>query len=242
MAEFSAQNMTMCINETLMTEYASSASGESSIDMLEATSLSDTLARVYKAGLQTHTIGFNGMHDIDQEAILDALVGAATAVIVSIAVEPGAADASVAYITQGRISNFERFGSIGEIAPYSLSIQGTDWLGRGQVFKAATLTSTANGAVSQLGALSATQTMWSALHVYGTVTGTNPTLDVTIESDDNSTPTTPLVRITHAQLTVAGSELLSYAGAQTDDYWRGVYTITGTATPTFKILHCMAIV
>lgn len=242
MAEFNQSNLTMCINETLMTEYANQAAGQSDTDMLDATSLSDALARVFKAGLETHTINFSGMHDIVQDAILDPLVQAATAIVVSIAVEPGAADGSRAYIQQGRISAFERFGAIGELTPYSISIQGTDWLGRGEVFKAATMTSTANGTSSQLGATSATQTLWSALHVYGIVTGTNPTLDVTVESDDAEGMASAVTQITHAQLTAAGHELLSDAGPVTDDWWRGVYTIGGTDTPTFKILHCMAIV
>jgi hypothetical protein len=243
MAEFSNQDMTMCLNETLMTEYANSATGEYSNEMLDVTSLSDALARNYKAGLLTSTINFNGMHDIDQDAILDALLQSSAAVVVSLAVEPGAADGSVAYISQGIISGFERFGAVGEIAPYSLSIQGTDWLGRGEVFKAETIVTTTTGASSELGATSATQTLWSALHVHGTPTGTTPTLDVTVESDDDDAwGAGTTVRITHAQLAIAGSELLSDVGPVTDTFWRGVYTVGGTDTPTFSIFHCMAIV
>ena len=73
--------------------------------------------------------------------------------------------------------------------------------------------------------------MYSYLHVMTTGTG-SPTLDVVIQSDDNAGMTSPTTRITHAQKTAIGAELLSVAGAVMDDYWRVNFTIGGSS-PSF---------
>ena len=48
-----------------------------------------------------------------------------------------------------------------------------------------------------------------------------------MQSDDNSGFTSATNRITFTQATGVTSELLSVAGAITDDYWRLSYTIVG---------------
>jgi hypothetical protein len=53
-----------------------------------------------------------------------------------------------------------------------------------------------------------------------------------IQSDNAEAFTTPTARITFAQATAAGAQLLSANGAITDDWWRVNYTIAGTA-PSF---------
>lgn len=102
---------------------------------------------------------------------------------------------------------------------------------------------TANSAStgSQLGALSATQKLWSVLHVVS-ASGTSPTLDVLVESDDNSGFTSAATEITHTQATAATSEFSSVAGAVTNDYWRISWTIGGSDTPTFSFLCAIGIV
>ena len=76
------------------------------------------------------------------------------------------------------------------------------------------------------------KSMYAALHVIS-VSGTSPTLDVIVQSDDNSGFTTPTNRITFSQTGAVGAEWGSVAGAVTDDYWRVSYTIGGSDTPTF---------
>ena len=71
--------------------------------------------------------------------------------------------------------------------------------------------------------------------------GTDPTLDVTIDSDDNSDMTTPTNRLTFAQVVGVGSEgPISAAGTITDEWWRVEYAITGT-DPSFDVAILLGI-
>lgn len=101
-------------------------------------------------------------------------------------------------------------------------------------------TSTSTGTARQLGAVSATQRVYSALHVLS-VSGTNPTLDVTIESDTASNFPSTTTRLTHTQKTAIGADWKSAVGAITDDWWRVKWTIGGTGSPTFQFVVIVAI-
>jgi hypothetical protein len=101
----------------------------------------------------------------------------------------------------------------------------------GQIFIAkATQTGTSgNSGVIQLGAVSATERVYVALHVFG-VTG-GGTLGVLLASDDSSGFGSATTRVTMANATTAGAEFKSAAGAIADDYWRVSWTLDqGTAT------------
>jgi hypothetical protein len=137
-------------------------------------------------------------------------------------------------------------GTIGEAAPITASFangnaQAYGLLAGRLIATNASRTATATSTGYQYGALSATQKMFSALHVVS-ASGTNPTLDVVIQSDDNSGFSSATSRITHTQATGITSELLSVSGAVTDDYWRASWTIGGTNTPTFRFVVILALV
>lgn len=107
---------------------------------------------------------------------------------------------------------------------------------RGQMFKAAgSVTANSASTMVQLGALSAGQKLYAVMHVLS-VSGTSPTLDVIVRSDDNSTPTTPTTRITLTQANAIGAQIGSVSGAVTDDYWGITWTLGGTGTPTFSFV------
>ena len=80
----------------------------------------------------------------------------------------------------------------------------------------------------QLGAVTAAQYLYGALHVYS-ASGTNPTLDVTLQSDADASAGSETVRLTFAQKTAAGYEWASpIVGAIADTYWRASWTVAGT--------------
>ena len=112
------------------------------------------------------------------------------------------------------------------------------------MYKNTAIGATATGTAYQVGALSATQQMVSVLRLLAAPggAGSNDCV-VTIESDTVGFPSA-VTRITHAtlnQASVALFEKLTYNGAQTDDYWRVVVTITGAGTRTFNLLICIGI-
>lgn len=98
------------------------------------------------------------------------------------------------------------------------------------------ITSSGNSTGIQLGAISSDQTLWALL----VVLAASGTLDVTVESDDNSGFTSATTRLTFAQKTAIGAQLLSLAGPQTDDYWRIAFT--AGSTPNFTALVVAGII
>ncbi len=126
----------------------------------------------------------------------------------------------------------------GEVSsPYSFkaSGEGNDYpLIHGTILENSAKTSTGSGTVRTLGAVTSTQKIYAALHVLA-VSGTNPTLDMTVLSAVTNWGT-PTTRITFAQKTAVGAQFATpVAGPVTDTYWRAAYTIGGTNSPSFTV-------
>lgn len=133
-------------------------------------------------------------------------------------------------------------GTVGEVHGFTLKgAPSKSPLVRGQVFAAkAARTATGNsGTAVQLGAVGATQRIYAALHVFA-ASGTTPTLDVTVKSDDAVGFASPTTVLTLAQATAASSEFKSAAGAITDTYWRVDWTVGGTS-PSFTFAVVLGI-
>jgi hypothetical protein len=136
-----------------------------------------------------------------------------------------------------------QFGApVGELLRFSVSGEGSGGVGvvRGKLLHVGSETATGAEDKQVLGAVSATQSIYAALHVL-TVTGTDPTLDVVLESDADGAAGGETARITFAQATAETSEWASLAGAVTDTYWRASWTIGGTDTPTFEFILAVGI-
>ncbi len=168
----------------------------------------------------------------------DLLLTSATAKYLSppitVAVTDGA-DGELAYMFSAKVQGYEEGATVGEMFTLAANASaGGDKIVRGQIMlPKVAYTSTANGTAVQIGAVSATQKVYAALHVFS-ASGTNPTLDVIVESDDvENFGGTPETQITFAQTDVATAVWSSAAGAITDDWWRASLTIGGTDTPTF---------
>jgi hypothetical protein len=103
-------------------------------------------------------------------------------------------------------------------------------------------TSSDTGTGVQQGLVSAADTLYAWMHVTA-VSGTNPTLDMIIESDDGAGFASAATRFTFAQATGITSEWMTpVVGPIADDaYWRANWTIGGTDTPTFTVLVGLAI-
>jgi len=131
-----------------------------------------------------------------------------------------------AYFFKSALSQYSTGEAVGEVLPFSVSGQASDGdLIRGTILingTAVAASSSTSG--TQLGAVSATQSVHASLHV----TSASGTLDVVVQSDVDNTFATPANQITFTQATAIGSEILSTAGAITDTWWRIDYTVSGT--------------
>lgn len=190
-------------------------------------------------GIKSVTWSAEVMQDFaaDKVDALTGLSGSTLAASTPLSVLPaGVTDGSLAYTFRANQLQYTPLqAQVGELAMASLGGKAR----QGPVVRGTVLhppstarTTTANGTGRQLGALTAAQSLYVALHVTA-ASGTSPTLDIIVESDDNSGFTTPTTRATLTQVTATGWQWAAVAGAITDDYWRIGYTIGGT-TPSFE--------
>lgn len=122
-------------------------------------------------------------------------------------------------------------GAVGALMPWELDINNTGIkMFRAQVAALGVKTATGQttAAIQIVGGVpNAQRKLFANLHVV-TADGTTPTLDVVVESDDNSGFTTPTTRLTFTQVTDAvAAEHKSVAGPIADEYYRMKWTISG---------------
>ncbi|MDP3939934.1 MAG: hypothetical protein Q8R92_17590 [Deltaproteobacteria bacterium] len=137
----------------------------------------------------------------------------------------GDAIGDVAFLTEVGAYRYAPGAAVGEAFKFSVDFAGNDRVARGEILANEDTDTGASLAGSQLGAVSATQKVYAALHVFSVVSA--PAAVITVESDDNSDFTSATTRITFTTVTAATSEFLSLAGAITDDWWRCSFTVDG---------------
>lgn len=156
------------------------------------------------------------------------------------AIPAGTVEGSVGYFTDAMLMGFTPLtGSISDVAKYEASWSGRQKLVRGTLTSAQVVSATGSGTGFQLGTVTASQSMYAALHVVSAA-GTTPSITVKVQSDDNSGFSSPTDQITFTAATVYGGQILSAAGSITDDWWRAVWTVSGT-TPGFAVRTVLGI-
>lgn len=142
-------------------------------------------------------------------------------------VAPTGVEGAIAYLFRPYQGNFALGAEVGQSGSMVAALRSYDSSGlvRGSVGLASqTIAGDTDGTAIQEGALSATQSMVANIHVF--TAGT--TLDISLESDDNSGFTSAVIQATDT-LTAVGGTRLTVAGPVTDDWWRlRVDTVTGS--------------
>lgn len=188
-------------------------------------------------GLQVIAFQAEGYWDDGADAVLNDRLGLSN---VPVTIAPiGSSVGDRAFVARVATADYQPMGgAVGELSLFSVGGEGSGVpVGRGSILHNATRTATGNAPAGvQVGALSSTQSLYAALHITA-VAGTNPSLTVKVQSDDNSGFTSPTDRITFtaANATDNLAQFGSVAGAITDDYWRVTYTISGT-NPSFTFV------
>lgn len=129
--------------------------------------------------------------------------------------------------------------SHGEVLAFTLTMNGDGPLIRGTVMENSAFIADADGTGRELGAAAATDTLYSFLHVVA-ASGSTPTLDVVVESDDAADFVGATTELTHPQFTAVGADLQTKVGAITNAFYRLVVTITG-GSPSFTIFGVIGI-
>lgn len=214
---------------------------ESGYDEQDGTVFGDT-ARRAKGTIPFVTLEGGGFVSMGTGSVHDVLKANISVADVPVTLAPtGGADGQIAEFFKAMVLRYKPGGRVGTLMPFSVSAKGQGVpLVSGKILGTGSKTATANGTARQLGAVTASQRIYAALHVLS-VSGTNPTLNVVIASDNAQGFPSGATQITFAQKTAAGSEFKSALGAITDDWWRAQWTIGGTATPTFDIVIAVGI-
>jgi hypothetical protein len=218
---------------------ANSVALKYSADGQEDTVLSDT-THSRKGGLKLASCQLEGLWDGSYDGTQFSLIGA-NDIVVSICPTDGTLGER-AFAMKTTWGEFSPGGSVGDLMRYSLGWEASKSpLVRGTVMHTGSETTSTSETGSQLGAVSSSESMYCALHVLS-ASGTSPTLDVIVESDDNAGFTSAITQATFTQQTAAGYDWQTAAGAITDDYWRVSWTIGGTASPTFDFVVVLGII
>ena len=221
----------------------SAVSLDYSAEMLDDTVFGDT-TRSKKGGLKVVGLSGEGLWSGGADLVDDALFANIAVADVPVTVVPGGETlANACYLFRANSGSYEFGGAVGEMLRFSVSAEGSGGTGlaRGELMHVGSETATGTKAAKvNLGALTAAQTMYAAVHVIS-VSGTSPTLDVVVRSDANASAGGETTRIAFTQATAITSEWKSYAGAQTDAYWDIGWTIGGTGSPTFEFIVSVGI-
>ena len=209
------------------------------VDALDDTTLGCT-NRSNAPGARTVTAQIEGIFDTtDYDAALANTIAGSDKLI---SLCRTSAEGALAYFLNAVHASYDPVkGSHGELAGFSAGgVNRTHPLCRGTLlFNQSALASSGNGTGQQLGAVASTQTLYAGLHVTA-VDDPADTLDVVLQSDDNSGFTSATNRITFTQKSAIGSEFKTLVGPVTDDWWRANYTISGS-TPAFAAALVWAI-
>lgn len=176
--------------------------------------------------------------DYKSDDIINAKLAVADT-LVTVCPTDGAAG-EVAFFFPAMLAEYKPGASVGELLVFEISANGCNTLARGTIMENGAKSATANGTARNLGAVTASQKLYAAMHVLA-VSGTTPTLDMLIQSDDAEGFASATTKITFAQKTAIGSQwAIPVAGAITDTWYRASWTIGGT-DPSFTVAVIVAI-
>lgn len=212
------------------------------VQPLDTTPLSTTGWTTLIGGNKSGTVSMDFMADFaaaGQDELLYPYLGVTD---VATSFITASADGSTAYLARTLPLSYTPIeGEPGALAMGRLTGQSsTGPVVRGTLMHppATARTSSSTGTARQLGAVSATQRMYAALHVLSVAGTSTPTLTVSLHSDNAVGFPTTTSRIAFSAATTVGHQFSSAAGAITDDWWRVSWTISGTNPSFLFALTC----
>lgn len=211
-------------------------------EMLDATKFGDT-TRTMKPGLFTARASLEGFYEagvgkIDTRYFTDFAIAGK---LLSLFPE-GNAEGDRGFGITGVLGRYSPIAgkAVGELLGFTLEAEANSPLVRATLMATGAKSATGNGTGVNLGAVSATQKLYGGLHVVA-ASGTTPTLDVIVQSDDNSGFSSPTTRMTFSQATgITALYPTPAPGAITDTWWRMRWTLGGSS-PNFTIFGWIGI-
>ena len=215
--------------------YANSLEFSESAEEVDATTIEDTVRRRI-ASLKDAAFNFKCADDDSGQPwdTLQDLFGAADCQFAWISSNASMAEGDIGVMVQALESSYERGGDVGSLKEISVSGNGDGPMIWSKVLQQdESLASTGQSTGFQYGSVAAGETMYAKCFCLSLGGGS---IQVDIESDDNSGFTSATQRISLASQSSVSTVTGSVAGAITDDWWRANYTIvTGPAVVVVMI-------
>jgi len=151
-----------------------------------------------------------------------------------------------AYFGKMLVGTYEPFpNSIGEVHSFNVSAEGMGPMVRGRLMlgSSAARTASGNSTGDNLGAMSAGQSLYAALHTT-VVANTSDSLTVTVQGATESTFAAPTTHISFSAVTAIGAQWgapVAYSTGNLDTYFRVNYTITGATGPSYTFAVAVGI-
>jgi hypothetical protein len=196
----------------------------------DVTNFGSSSAKEVLGGVESVALAGEGQFNAGGAGLIDDVMWANRRAIEAWSIGPdSAAVGSAAYLTKAVRLSSKLFGSVGDVAPWSLTAGG-DWpMARGAFLSApaTAITADANGTGVQLGAVAAGQRLYACIHVLSVAGTLAPTLAVTIESDSSNAFASPVTVLTFATASATTSEAVRTGTlGNTDTWYRAVFDVT----------------
>jgi hypothetical protein len=213
---------------------------KSGADAKDATTFGQT-TRVRKGGLRSVMMQHEGFVNTGTNLADEVLFNRIGTGLLPATISPtGGVEGDPAYSFLSELSRYEPGAEVGEMLAFSVEGEAQSDLVSGKIMHNATRIGSGFGTAFQLGAVPVGKRLFAALHVVA-ASGPTPLLSVTVQSDNASGfPSTTIVGTFGAKTTTAFEWLTPIAGPITDDWWRVVWTITGTS-PSFTFIAFVGI-
>jgi hypothetical protein len=242
MAVFSFTNPTVWVDLADMSNDSNEVNINATAAQLDSTNFATSGWQTSIGGLRSATLDLKGFFDAGTADLPDNLLfGEIGTSGVPVTVAPqGATVGNIAYFATFMQPTYKPGGKVGDILSFDTSKVSDAPLVRGQVANVTAKTATGTTTGLNLGAPTANQRVWAALHVI-TVTGTTPSMTVTLQGDTGSGFPAPSTIATSSAFTSASSQLIKGAvGVTADTWYRLSLTITGT-TPSFLLYAAIGV-
>lgn len=198
----------------------------------DTTNFASQGAKEVIAGIETTNVNGEGQWEAGDPGKIDDEMWAARRVLEPYTIGPdGAAVADLAYLTEAVRMSAKLFGTVGDVAPWTLAATGSTSLSRG-LFLAGpgvAVTADTNGTAVQFSAVSAGERLYGAAHCLSFGADTD-SVAVTVQSDTvMAFSGSPETRLTFDTFTGVGSSFKRTAiGAQADTWYRVQYDVEGS--------------
>jgi len=230
----SLTNCEILIGGTDMSSYLNKATLRGSVAEHNVTTFGQTFVNRL-GGLRDTQVTWDGFWTSVPDAAQFAQLGSQGQ---PVTISPQGTEGSIAYLLLAGQFTYDQFGKVGDAAPFSATVAGSDGvtgLVRGQLgaFNRTVSVTGQVGSILTMAAVSATQFLYATLHVL--TAGT--TITVQVQSAPTVGFAAPTTRATIGPLTTTGGTFMArVAGAITDTFWRfNVSAITGTFVITGAI-------